>query len=251
MYLTILLLACLFTILSIYLLKIKKQTEQILVFIVTFVLLCCFYKLCSVIMPNDEDIDSELEDIYKNDNDNQNENDNENDLEEPNLKMEILDKNMVDESRCEIKQKETHTPDEIIPLDSYNNDDCTNDNSCLIQPDSQNLFPGHVEINKKREKCSENVNPLNINKDFLNNDENSNNYEELNGKNENLIINNDQIDELKTCQNCKKVLNLLNRPTTEKFNYKNPLDITHDCSSFKIHNLDREQNTCIHCSQFY
>mgnify|MGYP001210918613 CR=1 FL=1 len=238
MYLTILLLACLFTILSIYLLKIKKQNEQIIIFIVTFVLLCCFYKLCGVLMPYNEDIDSELEEP-------------DNDFEEQNLKMEILDKDMEDESSCEIKQKETHTPDEIIPLDSYNKDDCTNDNSCLIQPDAQNMFPGHIEINKKREECSEKVTPLKINDDFLNNDENLNNFEELNDKNKNLIINNDQIDELKTCQNCKKVLNLLNRPTTEKFNYKNPLDITHDCNSFKIHNLDKEQNTCIHCSQFY
>ena len=129
MYLTILLLACLFTILSIYLLKIKKQTEQILIFIVTFVLLCCFYKLCGVLMPYNEDIEAELEDSDNNN------------LEEPNLKMEILDKDMEDESSCEIKQKETHTPDEIIPLDSYNKDDCTNDNSCRKQPDVQNLVP--------------------------------------------------------------------------------------------------------------
>lgn len=238
MYLTILLLASLFTILSIYLLKIKKQKEQIIIFIVTFVLLCCFYKMCSVIMPENEDIEAELEET-------------DNKSEEPNLRMEILDKNMEDELSCEIKPQETHTPDKIIPLDSYNKDDCTNDNTCLIQPDAQNLFPGHIEINKKREKCSDHVTPLKINNNFLNDNEELNNYEELNDKNKNLIINNDQIDELKTCQNCKKVLNLLNRPTSEKFSYKNPLDITHDCNSFKIHNLDREQNTCIHCAQFY
>lgn len=34
------------------------------------------------------------------------------------------------------------TDDHIIPLKSYNQCDCTNDNSCIISPDSNNIFPG-------------------------------------------------------------------------------------------------------------
>ena len=237
MYLTIILLACLFTILSIYLLKIKKQNEQIIVFIVTTVLLCCFYKMCDVIMPAKDNVEEESEEST------------DSEENEQNLKMEIVDIDLPEPVSCSIEPEETHTPDQIIPLDSYNKDDCTNDNSCLIQPDSQNLFPGYVKINKKRKHCSEHVKPLPLNNNLLNDEENLNTYGEIN--NNNLIIKNNQIDELKTCQHCKKVLDLLNKPNTEKFEYKNPLDLTHDCNSFKIHNLDNEQNICIHCSQFY
>ena len=233
MYLTIILLASLFTILSIYLLKVKKQNEQIIIFLVTSISLCCFYKMCDFIMPVKDDVEEESIDS----------------IDEQHLKMEILDKDTNEPISCSIEPDEIYTPDQIIPLDSYNKDDCTNDNSCLIQPDSQNLFPGHVKINKKRKQCSEHVKQLPLNNNFLNDEENLNNYGEIN--NNNLIIENNQIDELKTCQNCKMVLNLLNKPNTEKFEYKNPLDLTHDCNSFKIHNLDSEQNMCIHCSQFY
>jgi hypothetical protein len=236
MYLTIILLASLFTILSIYLLKIKKQNEQIIIFIVTSVLLCCFYKMCDVIMPVKDEIEQESEESIDSE-------------DEQNLKMEILYKDTPEPISCSIEPEETQTPDKIIPLDSYNKDDCTNDNSCLIQPDSQNLFPGYVKINKKRKHCSEHIKPLPLNNDFLNDEENLNNYGGIN--NNNLIIENNQIDELKTCEHCKKVLDLLNKPNTEKFEYKNPLDLTHDCNSFNIHNLNDAQNLCIHCSQFY
>ena len=50
MYLTILLIACFFTILSIYILKIKNETEQILVFMVSLILFCCFWKLCGFML---------------------------------------------------------------------------------------------------------------------------------------------------------------------------------------------------------
>ena len=41
------------------------------------------------------------------------------------------------------------TSDKIIPLDKYNQCDCTNDGSCIIPPDKINIFPG---FNKKKQQ---------------------------------------------------------------------------------------------------
>ena len=61
---------------------------------------------------------------------------------EQNLKMIIEDK-------CKIPEKKVFTEDRILPLDTYNPSDCTNDNSCIIQPDKYNLSPGFKKIENK------------------------------------------------------------------------------------------------------
>ena len=219
MYLTILFFASLFTICSIFLLKIKEQKQQIIIFLISLVFLSSFCYLCKII--TDEPIKEPPKIINK-------------PLKiekspKENIKMKIQDK------KCEIPKKEIYTEDKIIPLDSYNKGDCTNDNTCIIQPDKKNMFPGFVKINKKREECSNKLN----NKNIINNNKN---LEEENNKGYMVAQ--------PKCKDCGRILSLLNNPTSEQFQFKNPYDLTHDCDNFKINNLTTEQNTCIHCKQF-
>lgn len=208
MYLTILLFASIFTICSIFLLNIKEQKQQIIIFMMSLIFLSLFCYLCKLMTNEPVQEPTAVKPVIQ---------------PKENIQMIIKDK------KCEIPKKEIYTEDKIIPLESYNQRDCTNDNSCIIQPDTKNMFPGFVKINKKREECG----------DKLNN--NSNNDTE---DNKGYMIAQPK------CKDCGRILSLINNPTSEKFKFQNPYDLTHDCDNFKINNLSKEQNICIHCSQF-
>lgn len=220
MYLTILLFASIFTICSIFLLNIKEQKQQIIIFMMSLVFLSLFCYLCKL-MTNESPSKELKKELEK-------ENQNIKTIPQPkeNIQMKIEDK------KCEIPKKEIYTEDKIIPLESYNQRDCTNDNTCIIQPDTKNMFPGFVKINKKREECGDKL--ININNNSNDDTENNKGYMVAQPK----------------CKDCGRILSLINNPTSEKFKFKNPYDLTHDCDNFNINNLTKEQNVCIHCSQF-
>ena len=95
------------------------------------------------------------------------------------------------------EQSSNWTYDRIIPLDKYNQCDCTNDGSCIIPPDKINIFPG---FNKNKQQKYKYV-PVKKNKDIpIQN-----------------IINNK-----KKCKLCNISLSILNNPVTEKFTTYNP-----------------------------
>ena len=137
---------------------------------------------------------------------------------------------MIIEDKCKLPEKEEYTQDAIIPLESYNKQDCTNDDSCIIQPDKQNLFPGHQKIEKKRQQCKHVLNDI---------------------SNDNILNNQQSNNKLNHCENCKTILDLTNNPTREKFDFKSPYDTTFDCSAYEINNISKDENLCIHCSQYY
>lgn len=74
----------------------------------------------------------------------------------------------TNKSKNQLNKPAEWTDDHIIPLKSYNQCDCTNDNSCIIQPDSNNIFPGFnpktLEIPKKLEIKPEITNSNNSSK---------------------------------------------------------------------------------------
>lgn len=49
---------------------------------------------------------------------------------------------------CPMDRFITNKTGELIPEDMYNPEDCTNDGSCLIKPDENNLFPGFTRNQK-------------------------------------------------------------------------------------------------------
>lgn len=212
MYLTILLLSSIFTICAIFLLNIKNQNDQIKTFVVTYVFLLLFSMLCnSIINNNDNNNIEDGKDVHGVE-------------EEDNIKMIIEDK-------CKIPKKEIYTEDMILPLDTYNPSDCTNDNTCIIQPDKYNLSPGFDKIENKRKHCSKYM-------------------EDDNYKNKITKARDYELQDKTKCANCGDELSLLNNPTGEKFEFKNPYDLSTDCNTFKINNLTTKQNVCIHCKQF-
>lgn len=213
MYLTILLFASIFTICSIFLLNIKEQKQQIIVFMMSLIFLSLFCYLCKLMTNKPVQEPQPIRPVIQ---------------PKENIQMKIEDK------KCEIPKKEIYTEDKIIPLESYNQRDCTNDNTCIIQPDTKNMFPGFVKINKKREECGHKL--ININNNSNDNTANENNKGYMVAQ--------------PKCKNCGRILSLVNNPTSEKFKFKNPYDLTHDCNNFNINNLTKEQNVCIHCSQF-
>ena len=126
------------------------------------------------------------------------------------------------------------TSDKIIPLKKYNKHDCTNDTSCIIQPDNLNLFPKN---DKKYSKCQEDC--IQNNSCVIKPD-NLNLYptHEYN-KNVNQIT-------FKTCMLCSKEINMVDNPVTEHFSsinpyrpeslYKSPKDVLQDDKIDKIIN---------------
>lgn len=121
MYLTIILLSCIFAILTIVLLKIEKLNVQIGCFTAVLLFFIIFYYLCKFFYSDSKSnniLNLEAEDNY--------------------FPEEELDLDLDLENKLENNIIEN---DQIIPPQSYNKDDCTNDNSCLIKPDNYNLFP--------------------------------------------------------------------------------------------------------------
>ena len=212
MFLTILLLTCIYTIIAIFLLKLQDIRHQISLFVIIYILMYLFYIICRMMntkkIKNVNKLEKKLVKENKkpqinafkhkiNTNNNNNTNTiNTNDLD-------------LTQQKVDIKQEKGYTIDKIIPISSYNQRDCTNDNSCIIQPNKHNLFPG---------------------------------FEKDNGDYKVMISK-------PSCNNCGKLLSLLNKPTSEKFS-KNPYDISHNCGSVNDKNLSQDQNVCIHCQQY-
>ena len=210
MYLTILLLTSIFTICAIFLLNIQKESNQIKTFLVTHVFFILFCMLCYSMMDvTEKKVISEESEIQD---------------EEQNLKMIIEDK-------CKIPEKKVFTEDRILPLDTYNPSDCTNDNSCIIQPDKYNLSPGFKKLENKRKQCNK----------YMEDDD----Y-----KNKITKMRDFKFQEKNKCVNCGDQLSLLNNPSNESFEFRNPYDLSTDCNNFKINSLTTKQNVCIHCKQF-
>ena len=130
MYLTIILLACIFTVLTIILFKVNNINNQILIFLIISLTIFLYY-LLSEIFYNINGNPNNIDNI-----DNNNINDN-------NYSAEELDYTIKNNVKLNANQKENdqYTSDGIIPIQSYNKDDCTNDNSCIIKADNYNLFP--------------------------------------------------------------------------------------------------------------
>ena len=214
MFLTILLLTCIYTIIAIFVLKLQDIKHQVLLFVVIYILMYLFYIICkkmnNLTKKNKKRLPRKNNVVNKEPQINAFNNEINNTMKN-NVKNTVINTNDLDltHQKVDVKQEKGYTIDKIIPISSYNQRDCTNDNSCIIQPNKHNLFPG---------------------------------FEKDNGDYKVMIAK-------PSCNNCGKLLSLLNKPTSEKF-VKNPYDISHDCGSVDEKNLSQDQNVCIHCQQY-
>lgn len=124
MVLLIILLGTILTLITINLLKIKEQSNQILLYI--FVVLTLFVvnylvRECKI-RPTTQAITTPIS---------------------TSAAITPLQKKEIEELKKEI-DKSIYTPDKIIPNSVYNQDDCTNDGSCIIPPDKANTF-GYID----------------------------------------------------------------------------------------------------------
>ena len=62
-----------------------------------------------------------------------------------NLKKNEELNNLIDKSNEEDVNGFEWTSDKLIKLDNYNQNDCTNDGSCIIKPDNKNLFTKPID----------------------------------------------------------------------------------------------------------
>ena len=154
--------------------------------------------------------------------------------------------NTNNDKQCTMKSN--WTEDHIIPLNKYNQCDCTNDDTCIIKPNKQNLVPGYNTPKKIKIACN----------DFKINNENETNQQQK-------------------CLSCDTLITNINNPVTENFTtydpyrptslYKNPESLKMNSQISKILNKisppDSEneqllpdkfskngnQNLCIHCKK--
>jgi len=84
------------------------------------------------------------------------------------------------------------TSDKIIPLKKYNRNDCTNDSSCVISPDKNNLFP-----NKNYSASQNMVKPT-------------------------IKLTGEILYSMNHCKLCNSILDLNNNKVTENFTTFNP-----------------------------
>ena len=242
MYFLILLLTSIFSVISIYLLKIKDTEKQMIVFISTLLIFYFFYMVCKKFLNNRTEKKKPINNEPK-------ENKKCMDL------MKLLncntidyDGNCVDSKKginvkldCQEPDKKEFTSDGLIPLKSYNPKDCTNDGSCIIKPDDNNIFPGFVK-EKKNKACKRLKENLQKVKNQI-----SDNCPDIKL----------EMDEIKKqnpkdfCKKCGKHLNLINNPTSEQFSYKNPYDISDKSNILPQVEVSKDKNICIHCRQYY
>ena len=215
MVLNVVLLSAIYTLITIFLLRVKNVKNQVYIFILTLIGMSLFCTLCYGVMRNTN------KKSFDNDNNDNNNNDNNNDNNEENIKMEIKQKY---ETKCLSKYK----PSNNDMLKGYIGRDCLDDGTCVIKPDKANLFPGYVNYDNTKKECG-NL-KTQISKDNLNSK---------------------SILAKPHCNNCGRILDLLNKPTSEDFKYTNPYDISHKCHSINPHKLSNKENVCIHCEQFY
>ena len=168
MYLLIILLSSIFTLFFITLLKIETNIKQVLIFGMILVILCALYLFCysnKTILSNKEIkiINNHISNLkftdsekisnnniinkfnnlgsYKNSKSNKNYNITQNNIS-----------NIIGDQKCKCIDK--MTSDNIIPIENYNNMDCTNDLSCIIPPDNKNTFKPTIENIIKNNKNS-------------------------------------------------------------------------------------------------
>ena len=135
-----------------------------------------------------------------------------------NIKNNILNNNKnFSNKSINTNQKKKWTSDKIIPLNKYNKDDCTNDDTCIIKPDNLNLFPRkHVNkwnstyCNQQKDCIKDNscvIKPNNLNLYPPHDYKKYKNQTELN---------------IKTCLLCSREINIIDNPITEHFSSINP-----------------------------
>lgn len=231
MYL-LLILACIFTIAVILLLRVKDPLQQVFIFLVTLLVFMGFHFLFSdmakttTLSTNDyqeeenieiknleydvgESQESQESEIIQNLNSNVNEDlikeiiqkINKDEVEKTNYLLNPLNNEDYDPA---------YSPDKLIPNCSYNLNDCTNDLSCIIPPSNANLFgPITPKTNTLSRK--------------------STNHSERKCR----VLPDITIDRSKHCNNCGGIL-----PSAKK--------VKNNCSDIEkvINNYD---NLCIHC----
>jgi len=122
----ILLLSLIYTILAIYLLKIKDYSYQMMLFSIVFILFYLSHYLLHKSHKNNK-INTFNKNVPENENNLKDETPN---IELSKEKLKIL------KEEC----KNIYSNDNIIPHSVYNPRDCTNDNSCIIPPSVENSF---------------------------------------------------------------------------------------------------------------
>ena len=177
----------------IYSLKIKTSKKQIEVFSVILLVGLCFYAIKQVCYPNGMNGSNGVNGV-----------------------------NGANANESANNKDHEFTYDRILPIKSYNPDDCTNDGTCIIPPSTANLHGFH-------EKKGEN--PF---------------------KNQDLILTQEEAQkkdavELSTCERCKRPLTLENNPSTEMFKQ------TCECNSCSSEDKQNCVNNrlCIYCKTAY
>jgi hypothetical protein len=172
------LLAALLSVLITFVFKIKKAQTQILIFsmnLITLFIIFCFYQ-------------SKQKDKQQ------------------------KDKQQKDKTKPPQLKNYEFTDDSILPVKSYNPDDCTNDGTCIIPADISNLYGFHEK---------KGVNPFKA-------------------MDKSKITNH-------TCLRCKRPLTLENNPVTELFK---ETCSCHSCTHMKKEVMTNNQ-LCIYCKTAY
>ena len=173
-----------------------------------------------------------------------------NTLSQNNNSNNIVEEPSIIKNKCTPKSE--WTDDHIIPLNKYNQCDCTNDDTCIIKPNKHNLFTGFNTPKKINIPCDDST-----------------------------VINENDTNRQHKCLSCNSELTNINNPVTENFTtydpyrpaslYKNPesLKINSQISTIldKIspHNSENDyeqqqlsndkietkldDNLCIHCKK--
>jgi len=97
--------------------KVKKHRQQVLVFLIVFLVHLLCYFLWKKMYCDKAEKKKQVENVK--------------------LEKERLEKEMKE--RATVTKKMEFTSDAIIPIKSYNPSDCTNDGSCIIPADKANL----------------------------------------------------------------------------------------------------------------
>ena len=247
MYFLILLLASIFSIISIYLLKIKDTKNQMIIFVVSVLLFYFFYLVCKKFLNVNQDNTDVANNTDNTDNKCQS-------------LLGLLNCNNIDydgncingsdsnsrvsinvKEDCEEPEKREYTSDGLIPLKSYNPKDCTNDGSCIIKADDNNIFPGFVKEKKNKacRKMKENLKKVKT---------------QILESCPDIKVKMDEIKKQNPkdfCKRCGKHLSLINNPTSEQFTYENPYDISDKSNILPQVEVSKDKNVCIHCRQYY
>ena len=203
---TVLLLLFSATLVSIVLIqmqKVKKNKEQVLLFTVVLVLHILGYALWNKLYSN------EKQSVSQN---NAKNNKNNNDMELKMVQEALLREKAEMEARAKETKKLEFTEDKILPIKTYNPEDCTNDGTCIIPATEANLHGFHEK---------KGVNP----------------FTPFNSKEKSS----------KMCVRCNRPLTLYNNPETEAF--KPTCQCNYCTREAKEIALNRDM--CVYCKTAY